>query len=277
MIRTLSKLAIAVAVVLLSAIPSARALMADGTYTINAGVYVPLWDISGDYSTNSPDFGSIELEITQQPKGEFTGDGTLDVSSSLFDGEGSVTGALTVSGSVSGSSEKPAVSMNLKFSASDFTAEGIHFQSLTENATVNFSFNFTDDVLVGNGNATAKAVALNPDTGRYVTETKSEPIRDQDLPLPSDTTGDWTLTLNLTPASGTKYTGTAQIVTSAGTELGFTVTGTYSSKTGVSDLTLKGAAGNLTLNVTTSGDLVAIESISGKIFGQSLSYKQKKD
>ena len=276
MIKSFSKLAMAVAIVLWSAIPAARAVMADGTYTADAGADVPLWDITGDYSTNSPDFGALNLEITQEPKGNFTGDGTVDLSSSLFDGEGSITGAVVVSGSISGSSEKPAVTMGLNITASDFTVEGVYFESLVANYPAKFSFNVADDLLVGKaGNASVKVTFLNPDTGRYVTETKGEPIAGTDLPLAPGTTGDWMLTLNLTPASGTKYTGAAEIVTSAGTELDFKVTGSYTAKTGVSALALKGTAGTLAVDITTSGSTMTIQSISGKAFGQSLSYKLK--
>ncbi len=253
--------------------------MADGTYTADGGVYVPLWDISGDYETNSPEFGSVEFELTQEPNGDFTGEGTQDVSSFLFDGEGDIIGDLTLNGSMGGSGEKPTANMRLEVTSSNFDAENIQFKSITEKATIGFSFNVKNRVLSGNGNGSVTAVLWNPGIGRYVTETESKSIAGVDLPLPSDATGDWTLTLNLTPASGTKYSSTASsatITTSAETVLDFTVTGTYSAKTGVSDLTLKGEAGTLTLDVTTSGDLVSIESISGKVSGQTLSYKQPK-
>ncbi len=267
--KTLSKLAVATAIVLLSAIPAARAVMADGTYTTNAGAYTPLWDISGDYETNTTDFGTYEFELTQEPNGDVTGDGT-----DVVDG---VAADLTVSGSVGGTGEKPTASMKLDVSASDFEYDGVYFDSYTEDATVEFSFDVADRVLSGDGSVSVKAKYVNPDTDKTETYSKTKSFKDEDLPLLSTTTGDWTLTLNLTPASGTKYTGTASITTSAGHVLDFTVTGTYTDKTGVSDLTLKGDAGTLTLDITTFGDLVTIESISGKVSGQTLSYKQPKD
>jgi len=79
------------------------------------------------------------------------------------------------------------------------------------------------------------------------------------------------LTLNLTP-DGSKITGSATITTSTGNELDLPAVGTYTSKTGTSKITLKGAGGSLGLVISTTSDGMNVESAKGKLFGQNLDF-----
>jgi hypothetical protein len=271
MIKTFSKLSAVGAVVLLSTTLAARASMLNGSYTnLDMETYVSLWDVSGEYSGNLTDLGSGDFTLTLEPSGKYTGTGDLEVEGNDY------PDSVTVKGAVNGSSKKPSMSMKLDFSATDTTIDTVFFKSITENLSGTFSFDFAESELIGKGDASAKAVYLNPKTGKYDTRSASEPFKDKELPMVSDMTGNWALVLNLVDESDTKYSdsSTASIVTSAGNSVDFTVTGTYSAEKDKSTLTLKGTKGsdcNLTLDI--SGDTLTIDSISGKAFGQTLSYK----
>jgi hypothetical protein len=249
----------------------ARADMANGTYSYSGSTTV--WDISGDYSGDLGLGFGLDFSITQDAFGDFEGNGSFDIE----EGGNSLSGDVEAVGKVSGSATDPSVTMDILLSG-------------TGTILVD-DFGDTDDVTF---DATTKLkLAVDAANGQLVTTSGSVTVSETDLTtgkkvkrsvplgkgttlgLPSNTTGDWNLTLNLTPA-GTKYTGTASIETSTGGVMDFTATGTYSSKTDTSNIVLKGDGGDLTLVISTSGGSITVNSMKGKVFGQSLSSKAGK-
>ena len=268
--KIFSKFSAACAVIFLSTALAARADMASGTYTnLNMGAYVSLWDVSGEYSNDVPDLGLVDVAVVQEPSGKFTGVGMVEID----DDNNLVTTNVTVTGNVNGPSKKPELSLKLDYSITNVMIGSYNVKSLTEIFAQKFSFDLKSNALVGKGSGVvhSKLVYLNPKTGKYDTKGASTPIKGAEFPMASDTTGEWALVLTLTP-DGTKYTGTAEIVTSAGNELDFTVTGVYSSEKDKSTLKLKGDAGTVTLKISTSGGAMTIDAIDGNISDQALNY-----
>lgn len=286
MIKTFSKFLAATAVVVLTSW-SARAAMLSGTYTNYAmQAYVPVWDVSGAYTNDITDVGTLGIVITNAPDGKYadTELGTLDVGT--VDGytvDLTVTN-LAVSGALHGTSKKPEMSMKIEGSLSDLTIGAVNFKTITDNFTGSSVLDTNDLILSGKGESHYKFVFEDAKTkGKYVTKDYSIAVKDLEFPV-SESAGDWTLVLNLTQESDTKYSGTAAVLTSALTEIDFaTVTGTYSAKTDKSTLTLKGLKGSncdLTLEITDSDvvdNALAFDSVSGKLLGQTLSYKAPKE
>lgn len=258
---------------------AAHAGVASGTYSVDAGANVLLWDLTGDYDSDVG-VGGLGFSLTQKPSGAFSGTGDLNVN----DDGVNLDLAAVVSGSSSGPSKSPKVSMKV-FAADTDEDEGTYYiKYLDVSMSLSMEAVSAASELEGEGSGSIKYFLVNDATGKAKTGSESAGTGAVSFSLPDDVTGDWQLTLNLTPTegkTGTKYTGTAAVVTSVGDTVDFTVTGTYSAKSDVSDLTLKGtgwgAGTSLTLVISTSGSAMNVESIKGKLFGQSLSYTAGKD
>jgi hypothetical protein len=281
--KIVNTIAIGAGAILLFTSRATYADMANGSYSVDVGGYGPLWDLSGEYSTEIGDMGSFDFDLALAPSGKITGGGDFALEGRLLGAYFDLNGEIADSDVVTGSSTSPKVALELSVSGSGTVEEAgvdINVPSFTETAKLALSVDSADGMLVGKGSATVKVTVqyVNPATGRLVTKTVSatEPIPEGYIVLPVDVTGDWNLTLNLTP-SGTKYAGTATIVTSCGTTVEFTATGSYSSKTDTSNISLKGtgsAAGtSLVLVISTAGSAMDIHSVTGKLFGQSLNIK----
>jgi hypothetical protein len=276
MLKTLSKLLAASAVVLLTTSIAARADLLSGTYTTtNMLSYVPLWDLSGEYDSGISNLGTFDIIVTNDPSGKFTGAGSIIIDTTIDKNpvDDILATNVTVSGDVTGSSKKPFVVLKLDYSTSG-VIDGYTFKSLTQKFIGAFTLHTNDDTLSGKGVSNFKGVVLDPKTDKYITKYATASVKDASFSLPTASTGDWALVLSLTNSGTTKYTGSASIATSEGNEVDFTVKGTYASKTDKSTLTLKGLEGtdsDLTLVITDSGP--TFDSINGKVFGQTLSYK----
>jgi hypothetical protein len=261
--RIRSRIAAALlAVILALASDAAYADMANGSYTFDFSGIVSLWDISGNYSGGIGPF-MIEFSVTEGPSGKLTGSGTFNV-----DGvEGDIA---SFSGSVKGSSAKPHVAMNMRMSGTG-DLQGVHAK-VTLLANMHYKLDDADDELdhpSGSGTVTVKDLSNGQTVSRSGRFKRSALTS---LRLPSDSTGDWMLSLTLTP-NGNAYTGAASIETSTGATADFTATGTYDSGTDTSKIALTGAAGKLELVIATSGAMLNVESAKGKIFGQTLNYQ----
>jgi hypothetical protein len=83
--------------------------------------------------------------------------------------------------------------------------------------------------------------------------------------------GGWSLTLNLQP-SGTKFLGDAILNLSNGRTLPFALNGTFSTKTGQSNLKLSGvnAGRGAKLNLTATGVPPGLNKVSGNVLGVAL-------
>ena len=91
------------------------------------------------------------------------------------------------------------------------------------------------------------------------------------MTLPVKVTGDWNLNLQLSP-HGTTYDATGTVETSTGTTVSLTGTGVYGAKTDTSKIILKGPGSMLNLVISTSGTNVMVESMVGKLFGQTIKF-----
>ncbi len=225
--------------------------IANGTYVIGTPGNTPLWDISGEYG----DLGSLGLgpelvfTISEDSSGNFTGSGN-----SLF-------GGVTVTGKVLGSSARTGVTMAV---AASGNSAGIDFQAKVKAKFIVDGANHNLVVSGGSAAISETDVLTGKKSIHFMALTQGDTLE-----LPAHDSGDWSLTMKLTP-SGAKYTGTATIDTAAGTEVTLTVKGTYSARTDTSKLTLKADGSTLNLVVSTSGPNITVHSISGKVFGQSL-------
>ncbi len=239
--------------------------VANGTYYNDFTGVVPLWDISGIYSGDAGVGLGLDFSLSEEPSGNFSGDGTVNYSAGYGD---VLTGTVNVSGTVKNSNTNPRVWMDLAISGTG--TEDAANVSYTISAKVNFGIDSADGELVV-VSGSERATVTDLDTGKRASRS-ARIAPGAAMPLPVGATGGWNLTLNLTP-NGTKYTGTATVVTSAGTTAEFTATGSYQSRTDTSKIMLKGAGGSLGLVISTSGSLVNIESVKGKLFGQSVNFK----
>lgn len=254
--------------VLLCACGSARADMANGTYTSgDSGTVLPIWDISGEYSgmLDSGTFGDINVDFTVSlnSSGQLQGQGTFSDSGIL----GSISGTNSVVGQISGSSTNISVSLDMLIGGSGtFIGDPVNFLAT---ARVRFTINTTNAQLtITSGSVSESATDLaNNDKERTV-----DPLtKGTAFPLPSNVTGGWGLTLNLLP-KGNKYSGTASLLSSVGGTTEFTATGSYSSRTDTSKIKLKGVGGELSLVISTSGSSMTIKSMKGKVYGQKVNF-----
>ena len=258
---------------------AAHAGAASGTYSVDAGTNVLLWDLSGSYDSEVV-VGELKMTILQEPSGKFTGTGDFYVD----EGAATFDLAAVVSGNSSGWSTVPNVAMRFFASDTNDDQASYHLNYMNVSMSQDMDVRSAYREMVGYSEGTAKLSLVNDSTGEIETGGKSIGIGEVSFTLPSDVTGDWNLTLNLTPTeikNQTKYTGTAEVVTSVGHTLDFTVTGTYSAKTDVSDLMLKGTGSaadtSFALEVSTSGSTMNLKSVRGTLYGQYLYYTAPKD
>jgi hypothetical protein len=277
-IQTLAVLACAV---LMSTSRGVYADMANGSYTNDAGVLVPLWDASGGY-TNVVDLFSFEYTLNEATSGKLTGAGKFTCVGTFDDVDFNVTnGAVTATGKVTGSSTAPKVSLTLSGSGTGTAVyRGIPLKvtKFKETSTFNGELDGTNREVIGNISATVNVTFLDTAVRRSESVSRTETYHDVVFSLPKDATGAWYLTLNLTPDGTKKYNkGSATILTSTGDTASFTATGTYSSKTDTSAIQVNGTGlsngSSLSLGISTSGTNLTIETLSGNMFGQSIKYK----
>jgi hypothetical protein len=248
----------------------AHADIANGTYYTEFTDATPIWDISGSYSGDVGTGLGMDFSLTEAPSGNLTGAGTF------HDDEPGVVlnGKVNVSGMMKNSAADPRVSMDIMISGKGTVvvskAGHKNSVSVTASAKVNLEIDAADGEMVSTGGSES-VTEKDLTTGKSASRSVSLP-KGLLMPLPADSTGAWRLTLDLTP-DGTEYTGTATVETSTGATAEFTATGSYDSEMDTSQITLKGAGDNLSLVISTSGSVANIQSVKGKLFGQTLDYE----
>lgn len=246
--------------------------VASGTYSTD---FDGLWDITGDYSGYIAENMWLDFSITQDPTGKFTGTGTL----SSDDGSGTVmNGPMNISGALKTSGSTTLVSMTATVVSGTGT---INVGGPKDNMSFTGAIKLTGALDAANGKlvvtgGSASAKILDLITNKKISKsTKLGPaIYPAELDLPDDVTGACTLTLDLTPV-GTTYTGSASIETSTGSTVDFSATGSFSTKTNSSSLSLKGingSTGSVSMVILTSGTEMTVKSAKGKVLGQTLNY-----
>jgi hypothetical protein len=262
--KTLTNYLTMAVIALLCACGSARADIANGTYTSSTpGSLLPIWDISGEY-TGVLDGITVDFTVNLNSSGQFQGQGTFSDSGIL----GSISGSNSVIGQISGSSTDISITLDMLIGGSGtFLGDPVNFFAT---ARAKLTIDTTNGQLTcTSGTVSQTMTNLTSGSKEKSTEFVS---KGDTFPLPSNVTGGWGLTLNLS-ANGNKYTGTATIQSSVGGSTDFTATGSYSSKTDTSKIKLKGAGGELSLVISTSGSSMTIKSMKGKIYGQKVNFK----
>ena len=177
----------------------AYAKMAIGSYSLDVGSMVPLWDLTEEYTTDIGDLGSFDFYLGLEPSGKITGSGDFDLEGELLGVDFDLAGGVSVSGALAGSSAKPTVAMNLAVSGSGTVEEEIDVPSFTENAKLAMSIDNADGMLLGKGSVTVKVKVRysNPKTGQLEEKSvaASEPIPEGYISLRNAVNGDWNLTL----------------------------------------------------------------------------------
>jgi hypothetical protein len=276
MIKNLAKLLAVSAVILVSTTLATRAAILSGTYTEdNMGALTPVWDLTGGYTNEdvSADLGTVGVTISNAPDGKLTGNGSIIVEDLIVKKVNFTYAAtnVTIAGQVTGSNKKPLLILKLGYSTSGVIG-GYTFKSLTQSFTG--AFGLEDTNFVGKGVSDFKGSILDPKTEKYLTAFASVPVKDAEIALPAEADGSWALVLQGLTSTGSKYSGTAMVVTTGNEVDGFTVTGTYASKTDKSTLVLKGPKGsNCELTVVITDGSLTFDSINGKLLGQILNYK----
>jgi hypothetical protein len=245
----------------------ASASMASGLYTLNYDANSgALWDISGSYSENTGDM-LLDYTIAEDPTGKFTGSGSFSVDEYYSGVDLSLSGSMNLAGTIKTSGSVTRVALTATGAGdgdiyvSGYGSYYVTFSySLKENCEVDSS-----GQLVGTISGSMKVTVPELRKSKGV----SIPRTDFAVALPNDATGAWSLTLNLVP-NGTQYTGTASLQTSTSATTEFAVTGSYSSKTDGSKLTLKGPGGSMSVAGSASGVDFLVQALKGKVFGQTL-------
>ena len=249
-----------------------------GTYSHDfSGAVLPLWDVSGDYTTGLGQDIQSSLHISEDSFGKIHGGGTIDVTGTDM----TVSANITATGMVKSSGSNSLVSLSMVATSGSGSA------ILSGTTSVNVLFTGTiklngaiykgKEIMVTNGSAIFKLA--DPITRKKKTKTVkittgSYPVV---LDLPKDVTGDWNLSLDNLTLTKNKYTGVATVTTSTSGTTSLTATGSYSSKTKNSTLALKGfkgTGGSLNMILTLSGSNgMVVDRLTGKVYGQSLNYK----
>ena len=261
---TIQKIIFAMVAVLAALWSVARADIASGSYTVEFDGNVSLWDISGTYSEDI-DGLTVDYTLSVDPSGKITGYGSANYAGNYgigIDTTFNLSGTVTTAGSVT----RVTLNMTMKGSG-QFQGSTINFgASLKESMEIDADAS----TLVGttSGNVSLSVSGLGS-FGEKI------PATDVTLDLPSDMDGTWDLTLNAT-TGGAKVTGTGQIVLSNGSVYGFTLTGTYAFRTGLSKVTMKGLPADKTITANLVADFskagMNVKSLKGKALGQTLTY-----
>jgi hypothetical protein len=230
-----------------------------GTYTNQFYGTAALYDVSGAYHQSISGL-TLDCTLNMDSKGKVNGQGAVTFSNFTSYGvSGNMAAALN--GAVKSVNNVARVRLSIRMKGS----------ISVEDFTVKFSGNLKDDMKIDLGSrqmsgiVSGSVAASVPGYGKMTTKLPATPIQ---LDLPPDETGAWDLALDLVP-DGNKYSGTATATLAAGNSYPLTVTGTYSQKSGISKLTLKGQqAMTLTLVVGIQNGQIQFQSLKGKALGQ---------
>lgn len=262
--NTIRKITLALVAALAAICPLARADIASGTYTMEFDGNVTLWDVSGSYSE---DIGGISVDYTLSvdPAGKITGYG----SANYYGGYGI------------------DIDMNFNFTGTVKTIGAITRVSMTmtmkgKGAVQGYTFSFSASI--------KEALEIDADAQNMVGTTSGKisvsvkgvggasqviPKTEVTIDLPYDMDGSWDLGVNVT-ANKTKLTGTGRITLSNGSVYDFSVNGTYTPKTDVSKLTLKGMPANKAMNASIVANCgnsqMNVKTLKVKALGQTIAY-----
>jgi hypothetical protein len=268
----LSTLKVALISLITAGAVSVRADSISGTFSNDCSGLVKLWDLSGNYeSTNSDGTETETIVLTMDATGALTGSGHFDVND---DANGTVLhGDFNASGKVS--SAGSATRVKLTFVTTTGTGQ-VQGRDITFQAKLNDSFELDESSRMLVGNTVGKYKITVPSLG--VTKSKSAPSSPVTENLPDNVDGAWGLLIDTAPDSKNKYNGASILHLSNDKIFGLAVTGTYSSNTDLSKISLKSTdkSAPITLSVVEQqvGNSLSIFSIKGKALGQTVQFSQ---
>jgi hypothetical protein len=248
---------------------AARAETISGTYSNDCGGLVKLWDLSGSYSENNG-IESESFNLSMDAAGTVTGTGhfnlTDDADSIYLDGDFAIVGKVSSAGS--------ATRVKLTFSGPSGTGT-IQGYDATFVITLNESFEVDDSTRMLFGDSKGSLKITVPEFGKsHTLHVPSNPVSAN---LPDAVDGAWGLSMTAGP-NGTKYNGDCNINLSNGRTFPLAVTGTYSSKTDLSKITLKSTGSSAPMTLSLVGQSfsqnLSIRSLKGKLLGQSVQASQ---
>lgn len=235
-----------------------------GLYTNDCGCLVHLWDVSGYYSsTNGTETEAMTL--TMDGNGVISGQGHFNVTDyydSLY-----LDGDFTAKGNVKSAGSVTRVSLVFQTGMGTGQVDGY---DVVFTMTLNESLEIDEVSRALVGNAKGKLKLSIPAFHKSATQNIPSSLVQANLPNEAD--GAWGLSLNALP-NGTKYGGSAVLHLSNGKDFNLALMGSYSGKKDVSTITLKGTdvkSMNLSLVGSRAFDQLTIQSLKGKLLGQSL-------
>jgi hypothetical protein len=263
--RTLKK-ASCLAALLFVSTPALRADVASGEYTVPFNNALNLWDISGTYRENT-DLFDMDYTLNMQPSGKFTGLGT----SSYYESGLSLNGDFTVNGGITSAGTLVRVSFVLSMTGTgNYEGNEVIFSA---KASEVLEIDTAGQQMVGTTSGGVKVTIPELKRSRSAKIPKSEVV----TALPPGMDGSWELTVNLN-TNATKYAGTANVELVNGRDLPLVATGSYTPKTDLSKITLKGTDVNkglaLTLNASASAAQMDIKKLTGKLLGQKVNFTE---
>ena len=251
---------------------SMRADSISGTFSNDCSGLVKLWDLSGTYNSTNNDGTETETSVlTMDATGTITGSGHFDVNddanATVLHGDYNVSGKVSSAGS--------ATRVKLIFVTTSGTGQ-VQGRDITFQAKLNDNFEVDDSSRMLVGNTVGKYKITVPSLG--VTKSKTAPSSPVTENLPDNVDGAWGLLLNTAPDSKNKYSGASTLQLSNGKMFALAVTGSYSSKTDLSKISLKSTdkSAPITLSVVEQqvGNSLSIFSIKGKALGQTVQFSQ---
>jgi hypothetical protein len=269
---TLFKIKLTAVLLLTAGALSLRADNISGSFSNDCTGLVKLWDLSGTYNSTNEDQGQTETEtmvLTMDARGVITGSGHFDI---VDPANGTLQSDFTAAGKVT--SAGGVVRVHLVFVANSGTGQ-IQGQDITFKAKLNDTFELDDSSRALVGTTTGKIKVTVPATGKTGSKTiHSTPAIEN---LPDEVDGAWGVSLTAAP-TGNKYSGASTLQLSNGKTFDLTVSGTYSTTTDLSKISLKStdktAPMILHLVEENLSNTLSIHSINGKALGQKLQFAQ---
>jgi len=226
----------------------------------------PLIDLSGSFETSQSIIGAggtttplvFSLNLTNDPSGRIRGTGAAIVQI----GDAFVVGNYVANGNVSGGGvHDTRVSLVVRITGEDVIAG----QETT--FSISIRYNLTLSVDDGELQGTARGSA-------HFSKLGNGKIREDfaTVPLPGGQDGSWSVTLNVVPLL--KLGGTGTISLPNGRNLQGTISGSYSSGSGIAHIKLTGVGSDkgfsVTFTTSDSDEGPQLETVRGRVLGQTL-------
>ena len=248
----INKLAFAAAVSLAAFMSASAAQIPAGFYTNTFSGPAALYDPTGTHTQSIAGI-SLVFTLNMDEKGKLTGGGTAFVTDANTNQATTGSADVSCKGTVKTVKGVSRASFTLKLKGSGGTGT-IKENLEPDPANQQMAGTATGTVAVGSGKGAKQKLPAIPVT----------------LNLPIGADGSCTLEMTIAP-NGTKYTGGGSAAICGCKTYPVTVSGTYNARSDTLKLILKGEkqSVNLTLNASEQNGQLVIQSLKGKMLGQS--------